>query len=118
MVQQPPNKIAETKTKCKFCAAVFTGDVLCLLHGDNCVSGCLYFWLAMDDKNEFQLLKICRDVFDSSIELGEHEHLHEFPGGFAVTICSETFMSETDRVRHTEHVHEVVVIPFIFCSSD
>lgn len=55
-------------------------------------------------------------MFYSPIELSVHEHLHEFPGGFACTICSETFMSETDCVRHTEDVHEVIVIHFIFCS--
>lgn len=59
---------------------------------------------------------MCRDVFDDPTELTQHEQLHKFPGGFACVICNETFLSESDCIRHTEDIHKVFAV--VVSSSD
>lgn len=118
-----------TKFKCRFCAAFFSDELLSAVHSESCVAR-LSAFLASDGRIKFACMvgesylnpmdrprtndkmnllssKVCRDVFDGQSELSEHEQLHIYPGGFGCTVCNATFMSDRDRVRHTEAVHKV-----------
>lgn len=53
------------------------------------------------------VFQVCRDVFDSKIDLKRHENRHKFPGGFVCAVCEECFRDNFDLNRHNEDVHRI-----------
>lgn len=67
------------------------------------------FLVTKSKLNSFKL-QVCRDVFAIDSELKSHESMHKYPGGYACSVCNETFRNDSACIRHEATIHQVRLI--------
>lgn len=102
--------------KCQFCAAFFIDVESYAEYTDKCVArlsallttyGRVKFVSvhSVGVRDDGINLSRCRYAATSSqYSRCNQDQLHKYPGGFGCTVCSETFLTETNRIRRTEDV--------------